>query len=182
MESVKSWGVLRKEMVEKFWAEVDMSNQIDNKWNKDSCLALKKRNRGFVVKIRTKDKKELRKKFIWEDGPEKNNKHNRRVIVIIYCFMLYKLIKTSGNLGNKIKICNDAGPRWSVNKYLNAILRYYKEPPLGVGVRLRFRMAGDPESSAHNLARKTMRGRKKEDYLINKKDLKELEDIIRKIL
>ncbi len=169
-------------MVVKIWAEVDMGNQIDNKWNKDSCLALKKGNKGFAVKIRSKDKKELRKKFIWENDPEKNKKHNRRVIVIIYCFMLYKLVKVSGDLGRKIKVCNDAGPPWSINKYLNSIFRYYKEPPIGKSIRLRFRAVGDPESSAHNLARKTMRGRKKEDYLVNKRDVRELEDIIRKIL
>lgn len=169
-------------MADKYWAGVDLSNQIDNKWNKDSTLAVKKQDKGIVIKIRAKDKKELRKKFIWEEGSERNKKHNRRVIVIIYCFMLYKLLKTAEKLAERIKICNDVGPKWSVNKYLNAIFRYYKEPPIGKNIRLKFKKPGDRESSAHNLARKVMRGRKKEDYLINKKDIRELEDIIRKIL
>ena len=164
------------------WAEVDMSNQIDNKWNKDSCLALKKGNKGFVVRIRSEDKKELKTKFIWNSDSENNKKHNRRIIVIIYCFILYKLIKISEEFGTKIKICNDAGPRWAVNKYLNSIFRYHNEPPIGKEIRLRFRMEGDKESSAHSLARKTMRGRKKENYLIIKEDIKELEDILRKII
>ncbi len=167
---------------ENFWAEVDMSNQINNSWNKDSSLALKKGGKGFSVKIRTEDKKSLKRKFVWDEDSDKNKKHNQRVIVIIYCFMLYKLIKNSKGLGDHVKICNDAGPRWSVNKYLNSIFRYYNEPPIGEKIKLRFRRDGDPESFAHSLARKVMRGRKKEDYLITKNDVKELEDIIRKII
>jgi hypothetical protein len=164
------------------WAEVDMSNQIDNSWNKDSCLASKKGEEGFTVKIRLDDKKSLKKKFIWDEGSDKNKKHNRRVIVIIYCFMLHKLLVESNNLGNKFKLCNDAGPRWSVLKYLDAIFRYYGELPIGQKFKIKFRVDGDLESLAHNLAKKTMKGRKKEDYIINTNDIKELEDIIRKII
>lgn len=163
-------------------AEIDLSNQINNSWNKDSVLALKKSRKSLAIKIRTSDKKGLKRKFIWETEDEKNKKHNQRVITIIYCFMLYKLIKKSGEYSKNIRICNDAGPRWAINKYLNAILRYFNEKPIGEEFRLKFRREGDLRSPAHNLAKKVMKGRRKEDFIITKKEIIELEDIIRKIL
>ena len=168
--------------MEENWAEVDMSNQIDNSWNKDSCLAFRKDNNGYTVKIKSDDKKELRNKFIWTGEDERNKKHNRRVIVIIYCFVLYKLLKLAEQNTSKVRLCNDAGPKWAVHKYLNAIYRYYNEPPIGELIHLRFKKAEGKRSSAHNLARKVMKGRRKADYLIPKTDIKELEDIRRKII
>ena len=96
--------------MENDWSEVDMSNQIENSWNKDSCLALRKNENGFVIKIRTDAKKILKKRFIVESEDKSQKKHNRRVIVIIYCYMLYKLIKISNGFGKKVRVCNDAGP------------------------------------------------------------------------
>jgi hypothetical protein len=164
-------------MFEDIWAEVDMSNQIDNSWNKDSCIALKSGKSGFVVRIKSEDKKLLRKKFIFVDSVGKK-KINRRVIVMIYCFMLYKVLKISGCA--RAKLCNDAGPRWAVLKYLDFVLKHYGEPPIGKFARIKFRMPGDQGSLAHPLARKAMKGRRKEDYLINKSDIAQLGKIIKK--
>ena len=124
----------------------------------------------------------MRKKFIWVGEDEQNKKHNRRIIVIIYCFVLYKLLKIAQDNAGKVRLCNDAGPKWAVHKYLNAIYRFYDEPPIGELMHLRFKKAEGKSSSAHNLARKVMKGRRKEDYLITKKDIYELENIIKNIL
>ena len=159
-----------------------MSNQIENSWNKDSCLALRKDEKGFVVKIRTDAKKILKKRFIVESKDKSKRKNNRKVIVIIYCYMLYKLIKISNGLGRKIRICNDAGPPWAINKYMNSLLKYFNELPLGQNLQIRFRKPGDKDSSAHGIARKSMRGSRKEDYLITNDEIEIIKDIIIKIL
>jgi len=164
------------------WFDVDLGNQIDNTWNKDSALALRKGDISYSIRIKNKDKKELKKNFIWENSSKANQKHNRKVIVIIYCFMLFKLLKLVEEGIRKIKLCRDVGPDSAVNRYLSKICRYYHEKPLTERFRIKFRKAVERKSEAHRLARDVARGRKKEGYYINKKDIEELNDILRKIL
>ena len=45
------------------YAHVDIANQINNSWNKDFVLAIREGNVSFSVKIKTIDKKYLRKRF-----------------------------------------------------------------------------------------------------------------------
>ena len=49
------------------WFHIDLGNQINNTWNKDSALAVRKGEEHFSIKIKSKDKKLLKKKFILED-------------------------------------------------------------------------------------------------------------------
>ena len=95
--------------------------------------------------------------------------------------MLYKLLKLTEGLASKVKICNDVAPKVFVNNYLTAICRFYNEEPIQNRIKIKFRSFGDKESSAHGIARKVFRGRKKEDYLIDKEDIVELESILKKI-
>jgi len=48
-------------MVNDVIAHVDLGNQIDNSWNKDTAMALKVNKIGFSVKIRERDKKKVEK-------------------------------------------------------------------------------------------------------------------------
>jgi len=163
------------------FAEIDMSNQIDNTWNKDSVLAIRKKEAKYTIKIKTEDKKALKKEFIWEADSKQSLRHNRKIITIIYCYLLYKLIKNTNGFSSKVKICNDVGPKVLVNNYLTAICRYFEEEPLQNKIKIRFRKKGDNKSTAHGAARKVFKGRKKEDYLIQNKDLEELRNILKKI-
>ena len=43
-------------MAEEVYAHVDLGNQIDNSWNKDTAMALKINKIRFSVKIRERDK------------------------------------------------------------------------------------------------------------------------------
>lgn len=163
------------------WADIDMSNQIDNSWNKDSVLAIKKKESNFTIKIRSEDKKSIKREFIWEVDSKRSLRHNRKVITITYCFMLYKLLKLTHGFSSRIKICNDVAPKVFVNNYLTAICRYYNEEPIQNRIKIRFRKEGEPDSSAHGIARKVFKGRRKEDYLIRYEDLEELRKILKKI-
>ena len=76
-------------MEEKEIGHIDLSPQINNLWSKDSALALKKGKIWFAVKIRGKDKQDLKKLFIRDFRKTKEvRKNNQRVIVIIYSYML----------------------------------------------------------------------------------------------
>ena len=45
---------------------MDMANQIDNKWERDTIIAFvnEQKNYGYTLRLRNKDKSILKKKFI----------------------------------------------------------------------------------------------------------------------
>jgi len=104
------------------WAHVDIGNQIDNSWNKDSVLALKINNLGFSVKIRAPDKKILEKKYLNNPSSRKEKKDKRRFIVLVYSFLLYKLLTESKGLANKVKLCNDVSPSTEIFSFLLIVI------------------------------------------------------------
>jgi len=57
--------------------------------------------------INAEDKKMFKKKFIKKETSRKDERYNRKVVVIIYSFLLYKLIKESNGIAKKMKLCND---------------------------------------------------------------------------
>lgn len=168
--------------MERDYAEIDLSEQIDNNWNKDTAIAIKKGGEYYSVKIRAKDKNSLKNKFIKEVKRKIDNKNNRRVVVIIYCFILYHLFKISGNLAKKVKICNDVSPRWAINMYLNKICSKSKEPQITNKVEIKFRQDGDPKSEAHYIAKKVARGIAKENLVMKKQHIGRLKYLIKTIL
>ena len=167
-------------MIEKRF-EIDLANQIDNRWTKDSVIAMKNESFQFSLKIRSKDKKILKKKFISESKDKADKKHNRKIVLVIYSFLVYKIIKLNKDKIKRIYICRDCGPSFLVSKYISKICKYYKDEPVTNYLSFKFRK-GLQKSKAHNLANKVFRGRKKEDYCLNEQDIIELEDIIRKNL
>ena len=126
-------------MINEEFAEIDLSEQIDNPWTKDTAIAIIKGKTSFSVKINAKDKNDL-KKFFRKSGKTRNIKrHNRRGVVIIYSFLLYHLLKISNGLSDKIKVCNDMGHSRGVNEYLTKICRYYREFPIQEKINLSFK-------------------------------------------
>jgi hypothetical protein len=105
------------------WAHIDLGNQIDNSWHKDTSLALKLNGFSFSVKIRANDKKELKVKHIIVVDSRKDERHNRKVIVVIYCFLLYKLLNDLRKTIKKVKLCNDISPHDDVYRYLRFICK-----------------------------------------------------------
>ncbi len=164
-------------MQEENWAHVDLGNQIDNSWNKDTTLALKSGRDKFIVRIRERDKKVLKRKFI-NKLDSKNRKTRRRIVIMIYCFLLYKLLNESEELTKNVKLCRDINPPKNVYKFLDLISKFYQEKTLNErGFRIKFNNEG--HSKAHNLANKSYKGSIKENYLLINEDLKDLDKLIR---
>ncbi len=156
---------------------IDLANQIENRWTKDSILAIKNQNFGFAVKIKTEDKKLLKRKFIIDPRDKSNRKYNRKIISLIYCFLLYKIIKLNKDKLEKVLICRDCGPSYLISKYLSKICKYYNDEQVTEYLSFKFRREGK-KSKAHKLANDVLKGRKKEDYCLTKQDISELENII----
>ena len=159
-------------------AHVDMGNQIDNSWNKDTALALKLKDVTKTVKIRAEDKKSIRDKYFKEIKTRKDERYNRRIIVLIYSFLLYKLLDGFRGIIKKVKLCNDISPTKDVYSFLRFLCKYYKTKNLDEEMKIKFKERNDGVSKAHNIANKTAKGRRKEDYLIRNQDMTELNEII----
>lgn len=161
------------------FAEIDISNQLDNSWNKDSVLAIKMGKIGFSIKIRDFHKKVIRKKFILDDSYKDYRRNNRRVTVILHSLLLYKLLKElPSEAFEVVKICNDVGPFVNLNKYYSKVCKYYCLTP---STKIKPRK-GNGKSKAHYLANDVYNGRKKEDFLIKEKDIGEIIKIIQEFL
>lgn len=163
-------------------AEIDLSEQINNPWSKDTSLAIKKKRTYFSVKIKGKDKNYLKSKFIRNVKTRADRKHNQQVIVIIYCFLLYHLLKITEGLSREIKICNDVSPTWAVNKNLDAICMINKEILMTHRFRLRFKKKGDGNSKAHHIAKDVAKGRIPANIIFKKQHIEILSGLIKKIM
>jgi hypothetical protein len=163
-------------------AHVDLGNQIDNSWNKDTAMALKINKVGFVIKIRERDKKKIEKKYIKEVKTRKDTRHNRKVVVAVYSFLLYKLIKESNGIVRNIRLCNDISPAKDFHRFLDKICKFFDEPSLHSTHSIKFKKRKQGKSRAHRLANRVYKGRKKADYLIKEKDVNDLIEIINKII
>lgn len=160
------------------YIDVDIGNQIDNSWNKNTAIALKLKNVGFSLKMRARDKKIIEKKYISKPKNRQERRKNRKIVVMIYCFLLYKLLIGFNGLAKKVRLCRDINPSKDVYRYLRIISKYYNEEPIDEKIRIRFKKGAHGNSKAHKIANKTYKGRRKADILIGKKDMIDLCDLI----
>jgi len=165
-------------MVKEKIAEVDIGNQIDNSWNKDSALAIKIGKIGFSIKIREQHKQKIKHKFINLSKDRKIKRKNRRTAVIIHSFLLFKLLEKYQDICDTAIICGDMGPFTYLNKYYSKICKYYSNRP---DVKLKPRKPNG-KSKAHRWANKVYRGNKKEDILIKTMHMDNIIKMIETIL
>ena len=151
------------------YAHVDIANQINNSWNKDSVLAIREGNVSFSVKIKTIDKKYLRKRFVEEDR-KKYKRHNMQVATIIHAFLLFRLLDEFGEKFSRVKICNDSGSFSYFNKYYFKICKIIGRLP---NVMIKPRRGGG-KSDAHKIANDVFRGRKCASMVVRKKDVENI--------
>ena len=89
-----------------------------------------------------------------------------KIIVIIYSFLLFKLLDNLRTTITKVKLCNDISPHDDVYRFLNKICQYYCVKNLSEDIKIRFKEKAEGKSKAHNIANSVYKGRRKEDYLI----------------
>jgi len=164
------------------YIEVDIGNQVDNSWNKDTAIALKLKNVVFSLKIREKDKKIIERKYISKSKTRPERRKNRKIVVMVYCFLLYKLLIGFNGLAKRVRLCRDINPSKDVYKYLRAISKYYNEEPIDEKIRIRFKKVTHGNSKAHKVANSVYKGRRRADILIKKKDMEDLRQLIETII
>lgn len=165
-------------MVEAKVAHVDIGNQIDNSWNKDSALAIKIGSIGFSIKIRGQHKQKIKQKFIKLSKDRKIKRKNRRVAVIVHSFLLFKLLEKYQDICDTAIVCGDMGAFAYLNKYYSKICKYYSSRP---NVKLKPRKPNG-KSKAHRLANKVYRGNKEAGVLIKTTHMDDIIKMIETIL
>lgn len=135
--------------------EIDISGQIQQ-LNYDSALGFRRDN-GIEksVFLRSKDKKEIIKKY---KGQVTN------LIEKLHCILIYFCIKDKLEAVNEIKICKDINFR--VLKNLLPLL--FKEHNYLKDIKITFREGSEPDSKAHRIALRTFRRRKYASKIIDK--------------
>jgi hypothetical protein len=159
-------------------AHVDVGNQIDNSWNKDSALAIKMDKVGFSIKIREQHKKKIKKRFIINSNDKKVKRKNRRVAVILHSYLLFRLLKEYQEICDVVKVCGDMGSFAYLNKYYSKICKYYQTK---INLKIKPRK-GDKKSKAHHLANDVYNRKKKEDILIKTANMDEIIKVIETLL
>ncbi len=135
--------------------EIDISGQIQQ-LNYDSALGFRREN-GIEksVFLRSKDKKEIIKKY----GGQINN-----LIEKLHFILIYYLINNELENINEIKICKDVDFR--VLKNLLPLL--FKENDYLQDIKILVRQGDEPKSRAHKFALRTFRRKRHASQLISK--------------
>jgi hypothetical protein len=163
---------------------VDISTQIDNNWKDDTALGIVKDSRRYSVKIKGSDKEIIKRRFISRENSRSAKRHNRRVIILVYCYLLYKALSEFLE-AKSILLCRDVRPELLVINYLRKISSVFDNPQI-LDREIKFRKREDrrdkklPKSLAGKYVTKVYRGQIKPDKILNNTEIKELIDIIGK--
>jgi hypothetical protein len=166
---------------------VDISMQIDNKWKEDTVLGIVKNSRKFSIRIRGRDKEIIKKKYIFDNDSDSNKKHNKKVVAIVYSYLLYKALCNFLE-AKPLLLCRDVRPERFVINYLQKICHFFNNHEVFnriIKFRKRIEFESEkklPDSLAGKYARKVYQNKLSASKIIDKKELEELIEIIGKIL
>ncbi|MFH1642415.1 MAG: hypothetical protein ABIC04_05965 [Nanoarchaeota archaeon] len=159
---------------------MDMANQIDNKWERDTILSFvneQKRN-NYSLRLRNKDKSTIKKRFINVLQTESTKRHNKKVVNLIFGYMIFKIIRDMKIPITKVIVCPDHRPTKEVHHYIQKIANYCGKPNLLQEVKITFidRNHYDlyKKTPAHRLAGKALKGKIKTTNVVNSEELIEI--------
>lgn len=163
---------------------MDISNQIDNAWERDTILSFvnKSEKINYSIRLRNSDKSKLKKNFINPSKTQSAKRHNRKVVNLIFAYMIFKILEEKSSMGY-VYICPDHRPSKEVHHYIQKISYLLGYPTLTKDVNLKFMNRDkydiNKKTPADKLAKKIFRGKAKANSII---DCEKLKEIIPKLL
>lgn len=151
--------------------QVDISNQIDNSWNKHSVMALVGKGIKFAVKINSSDKRKIRKRF-------RKSMTEGDIACWMHAFLIFVCWRENKTVG-KLEICPDCRPTAKVYDYIQKIAKVSGYPDFNSIVAMTFSTIKQ-SSPAHALAKKAFKHNKRVSYTITEADRNELIEIMRR--
>ena len=176
---------MKLEDYNKFY-HVDLSTQIENKWKNDSVLAVVKNSKRYSILIKARNKEEIKRRFITDQKGRAEKRHNRKIIAIVYSYLLYKALCDFPE-ANPLLLCRDVRPEKTVMHFLRRIA-YFLGNPSVLNREIKFRKRIDfetkeklPKSLAGKYAKKVYRRKIQPTKTLNKEEIEELIEIIGKV-
>ena len=169
-----------------YFYHVDISTQIDNHWGDDTALGIVKDSKRYSVKIKGDDKEAIKRRFISAENSDSAKIHNRKVIAIIYSYILYTALCKFPE-ARPLLLCRDVRPEKFVITYLQRICNLLENKEV-FNRKIMFRKREDrrdkklPKSLAGKYVRKVYQGKIPANKIIENNEIKELIDIINKLL
>lgn len=166
-------------------SHIDLAGQIDNPWERDTVLALvnKSKNIYYAIRIRNSDKLKLKKEFINKDETQSSRKHNKKVINLIFAYLIFKVLNDKKDLISEVYICPDHRPSKEVHHYIQKLATYLGYNNLTEEKNITFidrsKYNIKKNVPAHRLALKILKGKKKSNLIV---DFKEIDNLISKLL
>jgi len=166
---------------------VDISTQIENKWKTDTILRIVKDSKKYSIRIKAKDKLILKKRFIINNDSESNKKHNKRVVALIYSYLLYKAL-CDFNEAKPLLLCRDVRPERLIISYIRKIANFFNNhETMNRKIKFRKRIEFEtdeklPKSLAGKYVRKVYQGKIKPTKILQKEDIEKIIEIISKII
>jgi hypothetical protein len=164
---------------------MDLANQIDNPWERDTILVLinKSKNINYSIRLRNTEKSKLKKKYINLNKTHSAKRHNKKIINLIFAYMIFKILQIKKDVINSVLICPDHRPSKEVHHYIQKLSYSFGMPKLTEEINIKFfnRKKYDikKRTNAHNLARKILKGKKKANMKV---DFEELDKSLSKLL
>lgn len=166
-------------------SHIDIANQINNKWERDSILALVDEEKKIYYSIRFKncDKSKIKNNYINANKTQSAKRHNSKVVNLIFAYLIFKILEKNKERIKRVYICPDHRPSREVHHFIQKIS--YELGIHNLTQQININFAGKDgftikkKTPAHRLANKILKGKKKANDYVN---FDELNKIIAKIL
>jgi hypothetical protein len=173
-------------------AEVDISNQINNSWSKDTVLAIVQDHLKYSVLVEVPNKSKIkqicnevntkqRKKKAKENKREKKNRkrYTNRVVSVTHAFLLYKILINNKNALEKVKVCKDTIPMY-LDKYLQKIKNQMNTNRNLKHITIKYGLKKN--NKAQKYAKDVASGDINPSYTLTRKDVEEIISFIKMFL
>lgn len=162
---------------------IDTAGQIHNKWGAPTVLAIVSKNRKIrhSIRIDAAEKKSLKDVYIRKEKTKKSQRHNNRIIALIFAYMIFRLVDLDYKKIKKIIICPDHRPVESVYRFLLQIASKYGHARLSEDIEIKFRNIAK-KSVAHKHALSCYRKKVNLDIVLKKKEISEIKSLIQELI
>ena len=169
-------------------AEIDMSNQINNSWSKNTVLAIGQGRLRYSVMIDVNSKSQIKnfvdnnckfeKKYKRNKNIEKKHKkYTNRCVSLCHAYLLHLVLYNNKEVVTNARVCRDSVPKF-LHNYLQNIAQHKKTGINKISVKFGL----EKNNNVQKYAKEVMQGNLKPDYILNSKDVQDIIELIKKFV
>jgi len=169
-------------------AEIDMSNQINNSWSKNTVLAIGQGKLRYSVMIDVNSKSLIKnfvddnckfeKKYKRDKNIEKKRKkYTNRCVSLCHAYLLHLVLYNNKEVITNARVCRDSVAKF-LHNYLQNITQHKKTGINKISVKFGL----EKNNSVQKYAKEVMQGNLKPDYILNARNVQEIIELIKKFV